>query len=55
MTVGEFNPVGEYYPMANNTQTPQFFRSSNGTCCDILNQYLYNNPNGTGPIDPSSL
>lgn len=53
MTVGIFNPVGEYYPNGDTTQTPQFFRSSNGSCCDTLSQYLYNNPNGTGPIDPS--
>jgi|GEM_PF-676895 len=51
MTVGEFNPVGEYY--ASGDQTPQFFRSSNGSCCDKLDQYLYNNPNNTGPKDPS--
>jgi hypothetical protein len=53
VTVGAFNPVGEFYPNGDTTQTPQFFRSSNGSCCDILDQYLYNNPNGTGPIDPS--
>jgi GH18 family chitinase len=55
MTIGGFNPVGEYYPPdnSNTNQTPLFFRSSNGTCCDALTQYLYNNPNGTGPIDPT--
>ncbi|MBB5319404.1 glycerophosphodiester phosphodiesterase family protein [Tunturibacter empetritectus] len=53
VTVGAFNPVGEFYPNGDTTQTPQFFRSSNGSCCDILDQYLYNNPNGTGPIDPT--
>ncbi len=52
-TVGAFNPVGEFYPNGDTTQTPQFFRSSNGSCCDVLAQYLYNNPNGTGPIDPT--
>jgi hypothetical protein len=51
MTVGIFNPVGEFFPNNDTGQTPQFFRSSNGTCCDVLAQYLYNNPNGTGPID----
>ncbi|WP_165420243.1 glycoside hydrolase family 18 protein [Edaphobacter modestus] len=50
MTVGTFNPVGEYYPNGP-TAEPQFFRSSNGSCCDYLEQYLYNNPNGTGPLD----
>ncbi len=53
MIVGEFNPVGEYYTTSNPGETPQFFRSSNGTCCDTLNQFLFNNPNGAGPIDPS--
>jgi hypothetical protein len=55
MTVGIFNPVGEFFPPdnSNTNQTPEFFRSSNGTCCDTLNVYLYNNPNGTGPIDSS--
>jgi GH18 family chitinase/glycerophosphoryl diester phosphodiesterase len=52
MTVGTFNPVGEYYPNGSSEE-PQFFRSSNGSCCDYLEQYLYNNPNGTGPIDPN--
>jgi hypothetical protein len=52
MTLGTFNPVGEYYPNGP-TAEPQFFRSSNGSCCDYLEQYLYNNPNGTGPINPS--
>jgi GH18 family chitinase/glycerophosphoryl diester phosphodiesterase len=52
MTLGTFNPVGEYYPNGPS-QEPQFFRSSNGSCCDYLEQYLYNNPNGTGPIDSS--
>jgi len=52
MTLGNFQPVGEYYPNGTG-QEPQFFRSSNGTCCDYLEQYLYNNPNGTGPIDPT--
>ena len=50
MSIGFFNPVGEYY--ASGSTTPLFFRSSNGTCCDALTAYLYNNPN-TGPIDPS--
>jgi len=55
MNVGNFNPIGEYYPPddSNTNQTPQFFRSSDGSCCDVLAKYLYNNPNGTGPIDPS--
>jgi hypothetical protein len=55
MNVGNFNPIGEYYPPddSNTNQTPQFFRSNDGSCCDVLAKYLYNNPNGTGPIDPS--
>jgi len=52
MTLGNFQPVGEYYPNGTS-QEPQYFRSSNGTCCDYLEQYLYNNPNGTGPVDSS--
>lgn len=51
LTIGTFNPVGEYYEPGD--PKPRFFRSSNGTCCDVLEQYLYNNPNGTGPIDPN--
>jgi GH18 family chitinase len=50
MTIGNFNPVGEYYPNGTG-QEPQFFRSSNGSCCDYLEQYLYNNPNNSGPQD----
>jgi hypothetical protein len=53
MNVGNFNPVGEYYANDDKSQTRQFFRSSDGTCCDVLAQYLYNNPNNTGPIDQS--
>jgi glycerophosphoryl diester phosphodiesterase len=52
MTIGNFNPVGEYYPYGP-TQEPQYFRSSNGTCCDYLEAYLYNNPNSIdGVVDP---
>ena len=52
MTVGNFNPVGEYYPNGD-TSKPEFFSSLDGHCCVTLDNYLYNNPNHTGPIDPS--
>jgi hypothetical protein len=52
MMVGNFHPAGEYYPFGS-TQEPQYFRSSNGTCCDYLESYLYNNPNSNnGVTDP---
>jgi GH18 family chitinase/glycerophosphoryl diester phosphodiesterase len=53
MTVGIFNPVGEYYPNGDTSQIPEFFRSSNGTCCDTLLKFLYNNPDNSGPVDPT--
>jgi hypothetical protein len=37
--------------------TPQYYRSSDGTCCDYLTHYLYNNPDGDSSgskrIDPT--
>lgn len=52
MMVGNFNPAGEYYPYGA-TQEPQYYRSSDGTCCDYLEAYLYNNPNSNnGVTDP---
>jgi hypothetical protein len=37
--------------------TPQYYRSSDGTCCDYLTHYLYNNPDGdpsgSNRIDPN--
>jgi glycerophosphoryl diester phosphodiesterase len=30
----------------NATFTPMYYRSSDGTCCDYLTHYLYNNPDG---------
>jgi glycerophosphoryl diester phosphodiesterase len=55
MSIGQFNPVGEYYPPdnSNTNQTPQFFRSTNGSCCDVLTHYLYNNPDNKGKQDPT--
>ena len=53
MTIGNFNPVGEYYPYGP-TQEPEYFRSTDGTCCDYLEAYLYNNPNSkNGVVDPN--
>jgi glycerophosphoryl diester phosphodiesterase len=52
MMVGNFHPAGEYYPFGA-TQEPQYFRSSDGTCCDYLEAYLYNNPiSNNGVTDP---
>ena len=52
MTIGNFNPIGEYYPNGTN-QEPQFFRSTDATCCDYLEAYLYNDPNSkNGVVDP---
>ncbi len=51
MTIGNFNPIGEYYPNGDMSK-PQFFSSSNGSCCVVLENYLYNkNPNSNAPID----
>jgi lysophospholipase L1-like esterase len=54
-TVGNFNPVGDYYPPdnSNTNQTPNFFVSKDGHCCYVLSNYWFNNPDGTGPKDPS--
>ena len=54
MSIGQFNPVGEYYHLNGDTSNyPYFFRSSNGSCCDKLDQYLYNNPNHIQDTNPS--
>ncbi len=52
MTISQFNPVGEYYPPDDSdpTETPQFFSSANGSCCQLLSQFLFNNANYQGPI-----
>jgi len=44
MTISQFNPVGEYYPNNDYTQTPEFFSSQNGSCCEPLSAFLFNNP-----------
>ncbi|HEV2133961.1 MAG TPA: glycerophosphodiester phosphodiesterase family protein [Terracidiphilus sp.] len=46
-TISQFNPVGEYYPNNDTTQTPQFFSSKNGSCCEPLSTFLFNNPGGS--------
>ena len=47
MTISQFNPVGEYYPNNDTTQTPQFFSSKTGSCCEPLSTFLFNNPGGS--------
>src|SRR6202034_1193468 len=53
MTIGIYNPIGDYFTNGDTTQTKQYFRQQDGSCCITLAAALYNNPNNTGPIDPS--
>lgn len=51
VTIGQFNPVGEYYPNNDTNEVPQFFDSNDGHCCAYLSDYLFNNAKRQGPFD----
>lgn len=55
VTIGQFNPVGEFYPNNDLGALPAFFASSDGRCCVYLSDYLFNNKQYQGPVEYPNL
>lgn len=49
ITVSQFHSVPEYY-VNNDPNQGEYFRSNNGECCYLQQEYLYNNANNQGPF-----